>query len=60
MIQAEADMVDEFKRQQEEFIAAGKTRKDAIDAYVSEGIASEDSAYVQFEQEQNKLVSEFE
>lgn len=60
MTQMEKDMVAEFERQQKEFLEAGKTRKEAIDSYVSEWIASEENAYNQFEQEQNRLVSEFE
>jgi len=36
MTQMEKDMVSEFQRQQEEFLNAGKTRKEAIDSYVSE------------------------
>lgn len=36
MTQMEKDMVAEFERQQKEFLDAGKTRKEAIDSYVSE------------------------
>ncbi len=54
------DAVTEFKRQQQEFLDAGKTQKDAQEEYIRTQTDDITNEFNTFQNEQNKLVSDFE